>query len=180
MATSTNHSATSAQLITLEKIIQALQRQVQALQDVDAVRRLIDHYTALHDQAFHNLDARQQWEDLFAEDALVKYAFGEFNGRTGLGAWAWGPAVSDYDQCHLQSSNFDVSFSDDGELAFVRSNCITHWLVKREVLDVHFDAGGVYHWKMKRGKEGSWLIWKLELAVAWTTGIDTAGVSGKV
>jgi hypothetical protein len=161
--------------------IQTLKRQLEELQDIEAIRRLIDHYTALHDQAFYDLKARQQWEDLFASDAHVKYAFGEHKGREGLGEWAWGPAVSYYEQCHLQSSNFDISFSDDQhqQLSFVRSNCITHWLPKLDSLHKHFDVGGVYHWTIRRTTGGKkWEIWKLDLDVAWTSGRDFAGVSG--
>ncbi|KAK5061383.1 hypothetical protein LTR84_007925 [Exophiala bonariae] len=161
----------------LEKLVVHLQRTVQTLQDREAIRTLLDRYTALHDQAFTDLDARQKWEDLYAQDAEVTYAFGSYRGKKGLGEWAWGPSVSTYPQCHLQSSNFDISLDQDGNTAAVRSNCITHWLYDRDNLAQHFDAGGVYHWTMVK-EDGVWKIWKLNLKVAWTHGFDLAGVSG--
>lgn len=160
----------------LERLVVQLQQTVQTLEDREAIRTLIDRYTALHDQAFTDLVARQKWENLFAEDAEVSYAFGKYKGRKGLGEWAWGPSVSTYAQCHLQSSNFDISIGQEGNTAVVRSNCITHWLYDRDVLDQHFDAGGVYQWTLL--KEGRlWKIHKLDLKVAWTYGFDLAGVS---
>jgi hypothetical protein len=158
-------------------LVVQLQQKLQNLEDREAIRTLIDHYTALHDQAFTNLVARQEWENLFAENAEVTYAFGKHKGRKGLGDWAWGPAVSTYPQCHLQSSNFDISLGEDGETAFVRSNCITHWLYNAEVLNQHFDAGGVYEWMLVK-EDHVWRIKKLSLKVAWTHGFDLAGVSG--
>lgn len=172
-----------SQFAALAKKVAELERRLQEQEDVEGVRLLIDHYTALHDLAFTDEVALQKWEDLFTEDCYVKYAFGDHNGRKGLAAWAWGPSVSDYAQCHLQSSNFDISFSPDRQLAFVRSNCITHWLYKREVLDKHFDAGGVYRWTLRREspsttKSGkSWAIQKIDLYCAWTFGEDSAGVT---
>ncbi|KAJ9615904.1 hypothetical protein H2200_001981 [Cladophialophora chaetospira] len=158
----------------LEKLVAQLQQTVQTLEDREAIRTLLDHYTALHDQAFTDLVARQKWENLFAEDAEVTYAFGTYSGRKGLGDWAWGPSVSTYAQCHLQSSNFDISI--EGNTSVVRSNCITHWLYDRGVLDQHFDAGGVYQWKLIK-EDRIWKIQKIDLKVAWTKGFDLAGVS---
>ena len=160
----------------LDRLVVQLQQTVQTLEDREAIRTLIDRYTALHDLAFTDLIARQQWEDLFAEDAEVFYAFGQYKGRKGLGEWAWGPSVSTYAQCHLQSSNFDISIGQEGTAAVVRSNCITHWLYDRGVLDQHFDAGGVYQWTLLK-EERLWKIQKLDLKVAWTHGFDLAGVS---
>jgi hypothetical protein len=91
--------------------------------------------------------------------------------------------VSGYAQCHLQSSNFDISFSEDRQRAFVRSNYITHWLYKRDMFDNHFDAGGVYRWTMRREDRGAtksgrpWAISKIDLYCAWTTGDDGTGVT---
>lgn len=160
----------------LEKLVVQLQRTVQVLEDREAVRALLDRYTALHDQAFTDLDARQKWEDLYAEDAEVAYAFGSYKGKKGLGEWAWGPSVSTYPQCHLQSSNFDISLGQEADTATVRSNCITHWLYDKDNLAQHFDAGGVYHWTMVK-ENGVWKIRKLNLKVVWTHGFDLAGVS---
>lgn len=160
----------------LERIVVQLQQAVQTLEDREAIRTLLDRYTALHDQAFTDPVARQKWENLFTEDAEVSYAFGRYKGRKGLGDWAWGPSVSTYSQCHLQSSNFDISLSPQGNTSAVRSNCITHWLYDRGVLDQHFDAGGVYHWILVK-EDRLWKIQKLDLKVAWTHGFDLAGVS---
>ena len=160
----------------LERLVVHLQHAVQTLEDREAIRTLLDRYTALHDQAFTDLTARQKWEHLFTEDAEVSYAFGKHKGRENLGDWAWGPSVSTYAQCHLQSSNFDILINQDGNTSVVRSNCITHWLYKRGVLDQHFDAGGVYHWTMVK-EDQLWKIQKLDLKVAWTDGFDLAGVS---
>ena len=162
--------------VDLEKLVFQLQQKLQTLEDREAIRSIIDHYTALHDQAFTNLVARQKWENLFAEDAQVSYAFGSYKGKSGLGNWAWGPSVSTYPQCHLQSSNFDIAVNEDGKTAFVRSNCITHWLYDKDVLSQHFDAGGVYQWILVK-EDQVWRIKKLDLKVAWTHGLDLAGVS---
>ncbi|OQV07505.1 SnoaL-like domain-containing protein [Cladophialophora immunda] len=176
MAIDTNYSL---QIVALTEKVAQLERRLQEQEDVEAVRHLIDHYTALHDLAFQDPKALQQWEALFTEDAHVKYAFGEHFGRKGLGAWAWGPEVAQYDQCHLQSSNFDISFSPDRQVAHVRSNGITHWLYKRDELDRHFDAGAVYRWTIRREPDGKWAIWKIDLYCAWMTGQDPKGVSGR-
>ncbi|EXJ76371.1 uncharacterized protein A1O5_00879 [Cladophialophora psammophila CBS 110553] len=178
MAIEANGSNYSSQIAALTEKVAQLERRLQEQEDIEAVRLLIDHYTALHDLAFQDPKALQQWEDLFTEDAHVKYAFGEHFGRKGLGAWAWGPEVSQYEQCHLQSSNFDISFSKDRQLAYVRSNGITHWLYRRDELDKHFDAGAVYRWAMRREPDGKWAIWKIDLYCAWMTGEDRNGVSG--
>lgn len=162
--------------IELERLVVKLQQTVQTLEDREAIRSLLDRYTALHDQSFTDVVARQKWENLFAEDAEVSYAFGSYKGRKGLGEWAWGPSVSTYAQCHLQSSNFDISLGQEGTTSVVRSNCITHWLYDRGNLDQHFDAGGVYQWTMVK-EDGVWKIQKLDLKVAWTHGFDLAGVS---
>lgn len=173
----------TATIASLTSTLALVERRLQAQEDITAIRALLDHYTALHDRAFHDSDALQQWEDLFTSDAHVKYEFGEHSGRAGLAAWAWGPSVADYDQCHLQSSNFDISFDDrDRDLARVRSNLITHWLYKREEPDKHFDAGGVYQWTMRRETEEGkgwmgWAIAKIDLNCVWTRGEDTAGVT---
>jgi hypothetical protein len=160
----------------LERLVVQLQQAVQTLEDREAIRTLLDRYTALHDQAFTDLVARQKWENLFTEDAEVSYAFGKYKGRKGLGDWAWGPSVSTYALCHLQSSNFDISLSQEGNTSVVRSNCITHWLYDSGVLDQHFDAGGVYHWTLVK-EDRLWKIQKLDLKVAWKKGFDLAGVS---
>lgn len=165
-----------ATLSELETALKHLQQTVQTLQDREAIRTLIDRYTALHDKAFKDLVARQDWESLFSEDCEVSYAFGNYKGREGLGEFAWGPSVAIYPQCQLQSSNFDIYLNQDATSAVVRSNCITHWLYDSSVLDQHFDAGGVYQWTLVK-ENRLWKIQKLNLKVAWTHGFDLGGVS---
>ena len=150
------------QLRALEQKVQSLEAELSKTKDIQAVQGLLNHYTAIHDIACFDLDARREWENLFAEDGEATYPYGTHKGRQGMGDWAF-QGVSYFEQCQLLSSNFDISFSTDRQTANVRTNCIAQWVKKRSVMSDHFDEGGFYQWTLSRMPDNSWKIQKLSL-----------------
>ncbi|OQU94027.1 SnoaL-like domain-containing protein [Cladophialophora immunda] len=167
-----------AELASLRATVSSLQKSLSETQDIQAVQWLLNHYTALHDDACFDLDKRQEWEDLFCEDGVAVYPYGQHVGRAGKGAWAFG-GVSYFERCQLLSSNFDIEFSPSRKRAYVRTNCIAQWMKKRDVYDDHFDEGGFYHWILRKEADGKWRIERVHLTITWTTGEDPTGVGPK-
>jgi hypothetical protein len=175
--TSTNSS--------LQDRVRELERRVFRAEDVQGVHALLDRYTALHDDAVYDIEKRQQWEDLFAEDGVAVYPFGSHTGRAGKGEWAFGN-VKYFELCQLLSANFDVTFATDRRSAHVRSNCIAQWVKKKSDLDDHFDEGGYYYWTLVKDStaidsngRSEWKIQHVHLTITWTSGDDPSGVGPK-
>lgn len=166
-----------AQLQETQATLQSLQTDFREVKEVQSVERLLNHYTALHDEAMYDLKKREEWGNLFAIDGVAIYPFGTHRGREGMGHWAFG-GVSYFQLCQLLSSNFDISFSKDWQTAFVRTNCIAQWLKDKSRLDDHFDEGGFYHWELKK-EQDQWKIAKVQLTITWTLGEDPTGVGPK-
>lgn len=169
---------TATVLQSLEDKVQKLEQQLQVTKDIQDVQGLITHYTTVHDEAFYDLDARQEWENLFTADATAQYPFGKHCGRQGLGDFAWREEVSVFEQCALLSSNYYIKFADDRQSARVRSNCSSRWMKKRENRGEHFDEGGFYHWIVRREPDGEWKIQSVHLTITWKTGTDPLGLGG--
>lgn len=166
-----------SQITTTNNLLLSLQQELQEVKDIQAVQHLLNHYTALHDEAMHDLKKRDEWESLFATEGVAVYPFGTHRGRSGVGQWAFG-GVSYFQVCQLLSSNFDITFSDDRQTAFVRTNCIAQWMKIKSRLDDHFDEGGFYHWELVK-EAGQWKIARVELTITWTLGDDPTGVGPK-
>jgi len=130
----------SQEIAALRADIERLQQQLSAVQDIQSIQWLLNHYTALHDDACFDLAKRQEWENLFADDGVAVYPFGQHKGRAGKGSWAF-TSVQYFERCQLLSSNFDISFSPDRKRAHVRTNCIAQWLKNKEIHHDHFDEG---------------------------------------
>jgi hypothetical protein len=161
----------------LQTTLLETQKSLAEARDIQAVQYLINHYTALHDDACFDLAKRAEWESLFCEDGVALYPYGQHVGRAGKGAWAFG-GVSYFERCQLLSSNFDIEFSPTRNRAYVRTNCIAQWMKKKEVFDDHFDEGGFYHWVLRKDGE-KWGIERVHLTITWTTGDDPTGVGPK-
>lgn len=193
MAASQNQSA---EIAALRAQVSLLQRQVSDVQDIQAVQWLLNHYTALHDDACFDLSKRQEWENLFAGDGVAVYPFGQHKGRAGKGSWAFS-SVQYFERCQLLSSNFDITFNPDRSKAYVRTNCIAQWVKKKEIHHDHFDegeyqepwlslpeldymlikfSGGFYNWILKKESDGKWYIEHVRLTIQWTSGEDPTGV----
>jgi hypothetical protein len=166
-----------SEVAKLHATIQDLQRQLQEVKDVQDVQALLNHYAALHDEAFFDLNARAQWENLYTHDGFAKYPFGTHSGREGMGAWAFS-GVSFFERCQVLSSNFHTTFSADRRTANVRANVIAQFIKKKEVLDQHFDEGGYYNWVLRKEESGEWKIASVDLILTWTFGEDPSGVGG--
>lgn len=165
------------QLGETQAVVRELQQELGRVKDIQEVQWLINHYTALHDEAMHDLKARKEWGELFATEGVAVYPFGTHKGREGKADWAFG-GVSYFERCTLLSSNFDIKFADDRQTAWVRTNCIAQWNKKKEQLDDHFDEGGFYHWTVvKENKQ--WRVGRVELTITWTLGDDPTGVGPK-
>jgi hypothetical protein len=171
-----------AELASLRDAVTALQTSLASTQaslsearDIQAVQRLLNHYTALHDDACFDLAKRAEWESLFCADGVAVYPYGRHVGRAGKGAWAFG-GVAYFERCQLLSSNFDIEFSPGRRRAYVRTNCIAQWMRRKEVFDDHFDEGGFYQWILRKEADGQWGIERVELTITWTTGEDPTGV----
>ena len=163
----------------LKSQVEELWKRLDHTEDIQAVQRLLNRYTALHDNAVFDLRKRKEWEGLFAVDGVAVYPFGSHKGREGKGEWAFG-SVSFFERCQLLSSNFDISFSDHRKMAHVRTNCIAQWVKKKDVLDDHFDEGGFYYWTLrKEWDDGKWYIEHVHLTIVWTAGDDPSGVGPK-
>jgi hypothetical protein len=134
----------AGEIAALRAAVKLLQQQLSDVQDIQAVQWLLNHYTALHDDACFDLAKRQEWESLFAEDGVAVYPFGQHKGRAGKGSWAFS-SVQYFERCQLLSSNFDISFSPDRRKAHVRTNCIAQWVKKKEIHHDHFDEGKHRH-----------------------------------
>lgn len=180
-----------SELASLRTTVSSLQSSLRETQtslsralDIQAIQHLLNHYTALHDDACFDLTKRQEWENLFCVDGVAVYPYGAHMGREGMGSWAFG-GVAYFERCQLLSSNFDISFSDETSRtrAFVRTNCIAQWMKRREVYDDHFDEGGFYHWILRKDNDADgqsrWRIEKVHLTITWTTGEDPTGVGPK-
>jgi hypothetical protein len=165
------------QLQATQAIVLDLQRELAQVKDIQAVQWLLNRYTALHDEAMYDMKKRKEWENLFAEDGMASYPYGQHVGREGKGDWAFG-GVKYFEVCTLLSSNFDITFSDDRQTAFVRTNCIAQWLKNKNKLDDLFDEGGFYHWTLVRDK-AAWKIGKVHLTITWTRGDDPTGIGSK-
>ena len=143
--TSTN--ALADEVASLRGTVKALQDSLSEVRDIQAIQWLLNHYTALHDDACFDLSKRQEWENLFATDGVAIYPYGQHKGRQGMGQWAFG-GVSYFERSQLLSSNFDITFSQSRRNAHVRTSCIAQWIKRREVYDDHFDEGGFYNWTL--------------------------------
>ncbi len=174
---STDTKAILAELAALRDTVTSLQTSLAETRDTQAIQHLLNHYTALHDDACFDLTKRAEWESLFCEDGTAIYPYGSHTERQGIGTWAFS-GVAYFQRCQLLSSNFDISFAEGRNTAFVRSNCIAQWMRRKEVLDEHFDEGGFYQWVLRREGDG-WRIERVQLTITWTTGEDPSGVGGK-
>ncbi|KIW13729.1 hypothetical protein PV08_08920 [Exophiala spinifera] len=168
----------AAELYSLRDTVRSLQQSLSNVQDIQAVQWLLNHYTALHDEACFDLNKQQEWENLFAEDGVAIYPFGQHKGREGKGAWAFG-GVSYFERCQLLSSNFDITFGPGRKQAHVRTNCIAQWMKRKDVYHEHFDEGGFYNWILRKDDSGQWKIQQVKLTITWTTGDDPTGVGPK-
>ena len=168
----------ASEVASLRATVQSLQSSLSEIKDIQTVQWLLNHYTALHDDACFDLNKRREWENLFAEDGVAIYPYGQHKGRQGKGAWAFG-GVSYFERCQLLSSNFDIHFSPDRKRAYVRTNCIAQWMKRKEIYDDHFDEGGFYNWTLRKEADGQWKIERVHLTITWTTGNDPTGVGPK-
>ena len=73
---------------SLQAKVESLEKRLNHTQDIQAIEYLLNHYTALHDDAVSDLDKRREWEGLFAKDGIAVYPFGSHQGRAGKGDWA--------------------------------------------------------------------------------------------
>ena len=185
MARNTDTQNILAELASLRNTVSTLQSSLRETRtalsetrDIQAVQHLLNHYTALHDDACFDLAKRQEWEDLFCADGVAIYPYGQHVGREGKGTWAFG-GVSYFERCQLLSSNFDIEFSPKRDRAYVHTNCIAQWMKRKEVFDEHFDEGGFYHWVLRKEADGKWRIERVHLTITWTTGEDPTGVGPK-
>ncbi|KEF62780.1 uncharacterized protein A1O9_00753 [Exophiala aquamarina CBS 119918] len=163
------------EIAALRADVELLRRQLSDVQDVQAIQWLLNHYTALHDDACFDLAKRLEWENLFADDGIAVYPFGQHKGRAGKGSWAF-TSVQYFERCQLLSSNFDISFSPDRKKAHVRTNCIAQWLKNKDIHHDHFDEGGFYNWILRKESDGKWYIEHVKLTIQWTSGEDPTGV----
>jgi hypothetical protein len=100
-------AALKAIVASLQITIEETQESLAKARDIQAVQHLLNHYTALHDDACFDLNKRAEWESLFCEDGMANYPYGEHVGRKGMGAWAFS-GVAYFERCQLLSSNFDI------------------------------------------------------------------------
>jgi len=147
-----------SQITDLAAQLDELRKQVQVLQDHSAIIELIDRYgKALDEKRW------EDWEDVFAEDAVTNYPWGHTEGRAGMARKA-AEILKDFTVTEHLSGNILVELN--GDRAKSRRNVFIVCVRPEDRPGVYFTEGGVYHCEHVRTPAG-WKFSRVLLSIKW-------------
>jgi 3-phenylpropionate/cinnamic acid dioxygenase small subunit len=134
---------------------------VQEIVDRQRITDVINGYAAGID--FKNWG---DWEDLFAEEAVIDYPGGHYEGRIGLAAWLQN-RMRGFPLTQHIISNVDIRIDGDSARSVAYLHAVH--VPDPQKPDRHFDTGGWYINEYIR--EGpTWRIRRLALTRIWSMG----------
>lgn len=143
--------------------LSVLATQVQKLQDHQDIIELIDRYgKALDEKRW------EDWEDVFADDAVTHYPWGHTQGRRGMAEKA-AEILKDFTVTEHLSGNILIEL--DGDRARSRRNVFIVCVRPQDRAGVYFTEGGVYNCEHVRTPAG-WKFSKVLLTIKWNVNGD--------
>ena len=149
----------------------SLEKRIQQLENLAALKKLIDTY---HWRADH-FDW-QGWSECFTEDAEFEFpgAFGTMCGRKNIHDICKSNMDHVYGEMQHVMVNLDFDLTGPNT-ATGHGNLIFTAIPDPLKQSVNFMSGGRYNWEFKRTDDG-WLIAKAHLVFLWTAGQDQEDV----
>ncbi|GAB2786613.1 nuclear transport factor 2 family protein [Streptomyces daliensis] len=149
--------------VALRDEVSILRAEVRALRDRADVAALCDRYVLHTDRDRGGTD----WlDDVFTEDAVLTFPFGEFAGRDGLERFQKMTGAT-FERTHHLSGNYAVEL--DGDTARVRGHLMAVHVRRREEPGTHYSIGGHYEAGAVRTKDG-WRLRTFSFDLTWNAG----------